>query len=51
VIRQMEKHFLENETRTVDAIITVPLQLCRRGQNMGIAFVKLKDWKLRTPLI
>lgn len=48
VIRQMEKHFLEKETRTVDAIITVSgFSFAGRGQNMGIAFVKLKDWKLR----
>jgi multidrug efflux pump len=48
VIRQMEKHFLEEETKTVDAIITVAgFSFAGRGQNMGLAFVKLKDWKLR----
>jgi multidrug efflux pump len=48
VIRQMEKHFLERETKTVNAIITVAgFSFAGRGQNMGIAFVKLKDWKLR----
>jgi len=48
VIRQIEKHFLEKETNTVDAIITVAgFSFAGRGQNMGIAFVKLKDWKLR----
>jgi multidrug efflux pump len=48
VIRQMEKHFLERETKTVDAIITVAgFSFAGRGQNMGVAFVKLKDWKLR----
>jgi multidrug efflux pump len=48
VIRQIEKHFLEKETRTVDAIITVAgFSFAGRGQNMGLAFVKLKDWKLR----
>jgi len=48
VIRQIEKHFLERETKTVDAIITVAgFSFAGRGQNMGIAFVKLKDWKLR----
>jgi multidrug efflux pump len=48
VIRQMEKHFLEQETKTVDAIITVAgFSFAGRGQNMGLAFVKLKDWKLR----
>jgi len=49
VMRKIEKHFLESETRTVDAIITVAgFSFAGRGQNMGIAFVKLKDWKLRT---
>ncbi len=48
VIRKMEKHFLEQETKTVDAIITVAgFSFAGRGQNMGLAFVKLKDWKLR----
>jgi multidrug efflux pump len=48
VIRQMEQHFLEQETKTVDAIITVAgFSFAGRGQNMGLAFVKLKDWKLR----
>ncbi|MBI5057782.1 MAG: efflux RND transporter permease subunit [Nitrospirae bacterium] len=48
VIRQIEKHFMEQETKTVDAIITVAgFSFAGRGQNMGIAFVKLKDWKLR----
>ena len=48
VIRQVEKHFLEQETRTVETIITVAgFSFAGRGQNMGIAFVKLKDWSLR----
>jgi len=48
VIRQIEKHFLEKETKTVEAIITVAgFSFAGRGQNMGLAFVKLKDWKLR----
>lgn len=48
VIRQMEKHFLEKEPKAVEAIITVSgFSFAGRGQNMGIAFVKLKDWKLR----
>jgi len=49
VIRQIERHFMEDETKAVDAIITVAgFSFAGRGQNMGIAFVKLKDWKLRT---
>ena len=48
VIRQIEQHFLEQETKTVEAIITVAgFSFAGRGQNMGLAFVKLKDWKLR----
>jgi multidrug efflux pump len=48
VIRQIEQHFLEGETKAVDAIITVAgFSFAGRGQNMGLAFVKLKDWKLR----
>ena len=48
VIRQMEKHFLEDEAKTVDGVITVAgFSFAGRGQNMGLAFVKLKDFKLR----
>jgi multidrug efflux pump len=48
VIRQMEKHFLEKEAKTVEGVITVAgFSFAGRGQNMGLAFVKLKDWKVR----
>jgi multidrug efflux pump len=48
VIRQIEHHFLEKEKQTVDTIITVAgFSFAGRGQNMGLAFVKLKNWKLR----
>jgi multidrug efflux pump len=48
VIRQIEKNFMEKEKKTVDAIITVAgFSFAGRGQNMGLAFVKLKDWNLR----
>lgn len=48
VIRQIEKHFLEQETKTVEAIITVSgFSFAGRGQNMALAFVKLKDWSER----
>lgn len=48
VIRQMERYFLEQESKTVEGIITVAgFSFAGRGQNMGLAFVKLKDWKLR----
>ncbi len=48
VIRQLERHFLEDETKTVEGVITVAgFSFAGRGQNMGLAFVKLKDWSLR----
>jgi len=47
-LRQMEQHFLEKEKKTVEGIITVSgFSFAGRGQNMGLAWVKLKDWKLR----
>jgi multidrug efflux pump len=48
VMQQMEQHFEQNEKDTVDSVITVAgFSFAGRGQNMGLAFVKLKDWKLR----
>ncbi len=48
VLRQLEQHFLEKEKKTVQGIITVAgFSFAGRGQNMGLAWVKLKDWKLR----
>ena len=48
IIEQMERHFLENEKDAVEAIITVNgFSFAGRGQNMGLAFVRLKDWDLR----
>jgi multidrug efflux pump len=48
VIDQLEQHFLEKEKKTVESIITVAgFSYAGRGQNMGLAFVKLRDWKLR----
>ncbi|MDD5286218.1 MAG: efflux RND transporter permease subunit [Desulfuromonadaceae bacterium] len=48
VIRQLEKHFLENEAKTVEGVITVAgFSFAGRGQNMGLAFVRLKHWDLR----
>ena len=48
LIRQLEKHFLESETKTVDGVITVTgFSFAGLGQNMALAFVKLKDWELR----
>jgi len=48
VIRQMERHFLEDEKQTVQGVITVAgFSFAGRGQNMGLAFVKLRDWQER----
>ncbi|MRR37320.1 multidrug efflux RND transporter permease subunit, partial [bacterium] len=48
VIEELEHHFLEKEKKGVEAIITVAgFSFAGRGQNMGLAFVKLKDWELR----
>jgi multidrug efflux pump len=48
VVRRLEQHFLENESKTVAGVITITgFSFAGRGQNMGLAFVKLKDWKLR----
>lgn len=48
VIEEIEKHFLEKETETVEALVTVAgFSFAGGGQNMGLAFIKLKDWDLR----
>ena len=48
VVEQLEKHFMEKEQKTVEAVITVAgFSFAGRGQNMGLAFVRLKDWKYR----
>ena len=48
VVEQLEQHFLEKEKKTVEAIITVAgFSFAGRGQNMGLAFVRLKHWDLR----
>ncbi|MEI8037199.1 MAG: efflux RND transporter permease subunit [Verrucomicrobiota bacterium] len=48
VMRQIEKHFEDNESKSVESVITVAgFSFAGRGQNMGLAFVRLKDWKVR----
>lgn len=48
VIEQLEHHFLEQEKEAVETVIAVHgFSFAGRGQNMGLAFVRLKDWKLR----
>jgi multidrug efflux pump len=48
VIRQLEQHFLEKESKSVQGVITVAgFSFAGRGQNMGLAFVRLKHWDIR----
>ncbi|MGE4579025.1 MAG: efflux RND transporter permease subunit [Desulfuromonadales bacterium] len=48
VIKQVEHHFLEKEGEAIDSLMTVAgFSFAGRGQNMGIAFIRLKDWELR----
>ncbi len=48
VMRQMEEHFLGAEKDNVLSVITVAgFSFAGRGQNMGLAFVRLKDWSER----
>ncbi|WP_354684763.1 efflux RND transporter permease subunit [Cupriavidus necator] len=49
VLKQIEDYYLQKETKVVDQMITVAgFSFFGRGQNGGIAFVRLKDWKERT---
>jgi multidrug efflux pump len=49
VLKKVENHFLNNEQDNVKAIFTVAgFSFGGSGQNMGIAFVNLKDWDLRS---
>ena len=48
VMKQMERHFLDNEKAAVTSIFTVQgFSFAGSGQNTGIAFVSLKDWSER----
>ncbi|SDD12700.1 multidrug efflux pump [Cupriavidus sp. YR651] len=49
VLKQIEDYYLQKESKVVDQMITVAgFSFFGRGQNGGIAFVRLKDWKERT---
>ena len=46
---KIEDHFLNAEKNTVDSLFTVQgYSFGGAGQNVGMAFVKLKDWSQRT---
>ncbi|MGY8526432.1 efflux RND transporter permease subunit [Paracidovorax citrulli] len=49
VLKQIEEYYLQKESEVVDQMITVAgFSFFGRGQNGGIAFVRLKDWSERT---
>jgi HAE1 family hydrophobic/amphiphilic exporter-1 len=49
VMEKVRDQFLNKEKDAVDSIMTISGQnQSGRGQNIGMAYVKLRDWKLRT---
>ncbi|WP_426805571.1 multidrug efflux RND transporter permease subunit SmeE [Stenotrophomonas sp. SrG] len=45
---KLEDHFLKNETEAVESVFSVQgFSFAGMGQNAGMAFIKLKDWKER----
>ncbi|MDD3180951.1 MAG: efflux RND transporter permease subunit [Opitutaceae bacterium] len=49
VMKEVSEHFLNNEKETVEEVMTIcGVSFSGRGQNSGMAFVKLRDWDLRT---
>ena len=48
VVEQIEHHFLENEKENVQSMFgVVGFSFAGAGQNMGLTFVRLKDWEER----
>ncbi len=48
VLDQVRRHFLEDEKDAVASCLTAAgISFAGRGQNQGLAFVMLRDWKLR----
>ncbi|MDH7796694.1 MULTISPECIES: efflux RND transporter permease subunit [unclassified Beijerinckia] len=48
ILKQVEDHYLKDEKDAVDSILTISgFSFAGSGQNMGLAFVKLKDWNAR----
>lgn len=49
VMMQVTDHFLKNEQKVVESVFSIAgFSFSGQGQNQGVAFVKLKDWKDRT---
>ncbi|MCW5555076.1 MAG: efflux RND transporter permease subunit [Verrucomicrobiae bacterium] len=48
VMEEVKHYFLNDENEAVHAVMTVSgVSFSGRGQNSGLAFVRLKDWELR----
>jgi hydrophobe/amphiphile efflux-1 (HAE1) family protein len=48
VMEGVNKYFLQDEKEAVESCMTISgINFAGRGQNAGLGFVKLKDWKLR----
>ncbi|WP_019645372.1 efflux RND transporter permease subunit [Novispirillum itersonii] len=48
VMTRVQKYFQEKETDTVESVFTLSgFNFSGRGQNAGMAFVRMKDWSLR----
>ncbi|MFA7505636.1 MAG: efflux RND transporter permease subunit [Burkholderiaceae bacterium] len=48
VLDKVQEHFLENEKEAVESVFTVAgFSFGGTGQNMGLGFVRLKDWEER----
>ncbi|ASA54791.1 efflux RND transporter permease subunit [Vibrio gazogenes] len=49
VMEKVRNHFMQDEKNDVESVFTVAgFSFAGRGQNMGLAFIKLKDWSERT---
>lgn len=45
---KIRKHFMEDEKDVVEGLFTISgFSFAGRGQNQGMAFIKLKDWSVR----
>jgi len=50
VLKKIEDHFLDNESDSVESMFAAAgFSFSGRGQNSGIAFIRLKDWDQRDP--
>ncbi|BBO87249.1 efflux RND transporter permease subunit [Desulfosarcina ovata] len=48
VLERVKTHFLEEQSEAVESLMTVSgYSFSGRGQNVGMAFVRLRDWELR----